>query len=181
MSTPVAQGLKLGRISGVHGIKGWVKVHSYTQPLQRIIEYQPWTLVREGDGERPSVVAVDAKFSGKVLVVALEGFNDRDQALSLVRSDIWVAAEQIPALAEGEYYWYQLEGLRVVSRFDGISSDLGRVEHLLETGANDVLVVKGDQHSIDQRERLIPYLKGSAALQVDLEAKEIRVDWDPAF
>jgi 16S rRNA processing protein RimM len=180
MSKTAAQWLKLGRISGVHGVKGWVKVHSYTQPVEKIVLYQPWRI--ELSGQVFELEAVDSKFSGKILLVALAGITDRDQALSLVRHDIWVSAQQLPALGIGEYYWYQLEGLAVVSLYQGGHYKFGRVEKILETGANDVLVVKGDQrNSLDGKERLIPYLIDHTILNVDLDAGEIQVDWDPEF
>ncbi len=179
MSETKAHWLKLGRISGVHGVRGWVKIFSYTQPPEQIVAYQPWRLER--DGVVKNVVASDFKFSGKALVVTIEGITDRDQALELRHFDILVAADQLPNLAKGEFYWYQLEGLRVVSHYQGKNYQLGKVDHLLETGANDVLVVQGDLDSVDQKERLIPYLVGETILKVDLDGGEIQVDWDPEF
>lgn len=179
MSTQSAHWLTLGHISGVHGVRGWVKVHSYTQPPEKIIEYKPWRLTRAGISQ--TVEPVDAKYSGKALVVELDGVTDREQALALRQSDICIGADQLPHLSAGEYYWYQLEGLRVTSVYQGKRYPLGTVDHLLETGANDVLVVKGDQDSIDRKERLIPYLVGQTVLNIDLDAGNIQVDWDPEF
>ena len=87
----------------------------------------------------------------------------------------------MPALDEGEYYWDQLQGLAVYTQFNGERQRLGVVSKLFETGANDVLVVLGDAQSIDQRERLVPYVPGQFVLSVDLQAGEILVDWDPEF
>ena len=97
------------------------------------------------------------------------------------QADISVAADTLPNLSAGDYYWYQLEGLRVVSQFEEQTSDLGKVDHLIETGANDVLVVQGDQDSIDNKERLIPYIVGQTILNIDLDSGEIQVEWDPEF
>ncbi len=114
---------------------------------------------------------LDGRSQGRGLIARLEGCTDRDQAHALIGAEIAIDLAQLPALGAGEYYWAQLEGLRVVN-LQGV--ELGRVSHLLETGANDVLVVKGE------REHLIPYI-GAVIRAVDTEAGLIRVDWDPDF
>lgn len=179
MSNTSAQWLKLGRISGVHGVRGWVKVESYAQPPENIVRYQPWRLQLLDNVQ--DVLALDAKVSGKALVVKLEGIDDRDQALALRQHTILIDAQQLPELEQGQYYWHQLEGLQVVSQFEGTTYHLGKVDKLLETGANDVLVVIADDNSIDARERLIPYLPNQVVSQVDLATGIITVDWDPSF
>lgn len=181
-----SQWLTMGRISGVHGIKGWLKVFSHTAPPEAIIKYSPWRLNREGQTTKTElngieVEAVDAKFSGKALVVALANINDRNAALELVGSEILVRQDALAQLDSDEYYWFQLEGLRVIAEQNGQASDLGKVDRLLETGANDVLIVKADEHSIDDRERLIPYIKDQTIKHIDLNQGEMRVEWDPEF
>ena len=158
----------LGYISAVHGIKGWVKVHSWTRPMEAILNYQPWLL---GKDKRP-VKIVDGRKQGKGLVALLPGYNDRDSAASLVGQEIVVGREQLPPTAEGEYYWVDLEGLEVLTTK---GERLGRVERLMETGANDVLVIRGE------REHLVPYVRGQYVKRVDLENGVIEVDWDPEF
>ena len=111
------------------------------------------------------------------MVAHIEGIDDRSLAESLKGSEIAVPAEQLPGLAQGEFYWHQLEGLEVHSD----EHLLGRVSHLMETGANDVLVVKACEGSIDQQERLIPWVKGDVVKAVDLDAQRIQVEWDPEF
>jgi 16S rRNA processing protein RimM len=101
--------------------------------------------------------------------------------LALGKASIYVERDQLAELAAGEYYWSQLIGLRVISQFDGVERDLGVVHSLLETGSNDVLVVRGDSAAIDQAERLIPYLPGQFVVGVSPELGCIRVDWDPDF
>jgi 16S rRNA processing protein RimM len=160
--------LALGYISAVHGVKGWVKVHSWTQPIEAIFNYQPWLL---GEDKKP-VTMVDGRKQGKGLAVLLPGFDDRDQAMALVGQQICIYRDQLPPTEEGEYYWSDLEGLQVRT-IDGVS--LGRVERMMETGANDVMVVKGD------RERLIPFVQGQYVTRIDLEDELIEVDWDPDF
>ncbi|KAF0807111.1 16S rRNA-processing protein RimM [Alcanivorax xiamenensis] len=167
----------VGRIMAVHGIKGWVKVYSHTDPMENIFEYQPWYLSKGRDWEE--VKLVGARPQGKGLVVAIDGIGDREQAArELVGREIAVAESLLPRSGEGEYYWRDLIGLRVILP-DG--RDLGRVDRLMETGANDVLVVIGDTDSLDRRERLLPWVPDDVIVDVALERGEIRVDWDPEF
>ena len=169
----------IGRFSAVYGIKGWLKVYSYTDPIDRFFEYREYRVQRQGEW-RPIEIA-EGRQHGKGLVARVRGIDDRDLAAALVGCEIGVAASELPALPENEYYWRQLEGLRVlVNHPERGELVLGRVDHLLETGANDVLVVKGDEHSIDLRERLIPYID-QVVLAVDLAAQTLRVEWDPDF
>jgi 16S rRNA processing protein RimM len=158
----------IGYISAVHGIKGWVKVHSWTRPMEAILEYQPWLL---GEDRKP-VKIVDGRKQGKGLAALLPGYDDREQATALVGQQIFVGRDQMPPTEDGEYYWSDLEGLEVHT-ISGVV--LGRVDRMMETGANDVLVVRGD------RERLVPFIQGQYVMRVDLEAGLIVVDWDPDF
>jgi len=164
--------LQVGRISAAHGIKGWVKVYSYTDPIAGILDYAPWYLSKRNVDR--TVTVGEGKASGRALVARLEGIDDRDQAELLVGCDIWVDSDRLPSLEAGEYYWHQLEGL-VVRNLDG--ARYGTVDHLIETGANDVLVIRPDADSIDGRERLVPWVEGTIVRDVDLAAGEIRVDW----
>ena len=161
----------LGRVSGLYGVRGWVKIHSDTDPRENIVNYQPWYL-HQGDGWQ-SFRLEGGRRHGKTVVAKIQGLDDRDQAAALVGTEIAVRRSQLPEAEEpGEYYWADLEGLRVET-LDGV--DLGRVSRLFETGANDVLVVRGE------RERLIPYLWQQVVCEVDLDAGLMRVDWDPEF
>lgn len=161
----------LGRIAGVHGVRGELKLESYTEPRAQIFRYQPW-LLRSGSGET-SVEGCRGRAHGKGLVAELPGVADRDAAAALVGTEIWVARSALPKAKPGEYYWSDLEGLEVVTT-EGVS--LGKVSHLVATGANDVLVVKDAM-----RERLIPFLIGQFVTDVDLDAGRLAVDWDPEF
>jgi 16S rRNA processing protein RimM len=160
----------MGRVSGFYGLKGWVKVLSFTRERDGILGYDPLYLYREGQW-RPLPVE-DARIQGKGLILKLAGCDDRDEAATLLGAEIAVHRAQLATLGPDEYYWTDLEGLRVVTLDD---VELGRVERLLETGANDVVVVRGD------RERLIPFLRGEVIAQVDLAGGIMRVDWDPEF
>lgn len=162
--------LLVGRISGVFGVKGWIKVYSYTEPRDNIVNYPLWHLKRGGEWQPVKLEA--GRKHGKAVVAKLEGIDDRDAALALREVDIAINRDELEQLGPDEYYWADLIGLRVVT-LQGM--ELGRVERLMETGANDVLVVVGD------RERLIPYIRGQVIESIDLEAGEIRVDWDPEF
>jgi 16S rRNA processing protein RimM len=145
-------------------------VYSYTQPRENIIQYQPWYL-KQGGNWQPRQVA-EGKRHGKGVVARLADCTDRDQALSLMDIEIGISREQLPDPAPGEYYWGDLQGLEVVNQNE---ESFGRVDHLIETGANDVLVVKGE------RERLIPFVLEQVVTRVDLDAGIIRVDWDKDF
>ncbi len=159
----------VGRIAGLYGVRGWVKVFSHTEPRENIFSYNPWLLLR--DGRPHELKLAEGRPHGKALVARLEGIADRDEAALWLQCDIAIRREQLPAAGEGEYYWSQLIGLAVVNT-DGV--ELGVVKNLMETGANDVLVVSGE------RERLIPYTE-DAVLEIDLEGGQMRVDWDPEF
>jgi 16S rRNA processing protein RimM len=164
----VNKNIPLGYISAIHGIKGWVKVHSWTRPMEAILDYQPWLL---GDSKKP-VKILDGRKQGKGLVACLPGIEDREKAVTLVGQQISVLREQMPATAANEYYWSDLEGLEVQTSEGFV---LGKVERLLETGANDVLVIRG------QREHLVPFVQGQYIINVDLDDGLIEVDWDPDF
>lgn len=171
--------IAVGRISTVYGVKGWVKVHSETEPRDNIFQYSPWWLKTRHGVKTYEVDEFRPHGSG--LVAHLVGVDDRDQAQALGRVEIAIDRSQLAELAEGDYYWSQLIGLRVVSEFGSQPQDLGVVKNLLETGANDVLEVVGDELSIDQNKRLVPYIPEQFVIAVDLEQGLIRVNWDPEF
>jgi 16S rRNA processing protein RimM len=160
----------LGRVSGLFGLQGWVRVFSHTEPREGIARYNPVFLQRKGEWQPFKIEA--GRVHGAGVVLKFIDFDDRDQAATLVQSDIAVHRAQLPPLRPGEYYWADLEGLRVVT-LGGV--ELGVVDHLLATGANDVLVVKGE------RERLLPFVQGQVIVEIDFEQRLLRVDWDPDF
>ncbi len=160
----------LGEVVGVHGIRGDIKIHSSTRPRTNIFDYSVWGL--EVGEVRHDYVVLQGRQQGKNLVARLKGVTDRDAAFALRGHTISVPQSALPAKAPGEYYWRELIGLRVETQ-DGVA--LGQVSDLLETGANDVLVVAGE------RERLIPYLPEQTVQSVDLDQGLIEVDWDPDF
>lgn len=168
--------VSLGKITSVYGVKGWVKVYSHTDPMTNILDYAPWYL--KLDGRWQTVKLAQGRTQGKGLVAKLVGCDDRDQARAYCGAEIFVDQQQLPELQGDEFYWHQLEGLTVITEQ---GDELGRVDYLIATGSNDVLVVKGMASSIDRRERLIPYLPDQVIKSIDLDSGCIRVDWDPEF
>ena len=154
-------------------MRGWVKLFSFTEEPDALLDYDPWYFKDPKAGnDWPIAPVTEAKTHGKAFVAKFKGSDDRDAAARLNGREIAIRRDQLPPAEEGEYYWSDLQGLEVLTT-EGVS--LGKVDHLLETGANDVLVVKGD------RERLIPYVSGPIVKQVDLAAGTLQVDWDPDF
>ena len=165
------QPVHLGRISGVYGVKGWVRVFSHTDPREAILNYRNCLLRR--DGQWQAAKMEEGRRQGKSIVARFEGVADRDAAADLTGADIGILREALPELAKAEYYWADLEGLKVTHRG---KRTLGKVAYLLATGANDVLVVQGGDDG--NQEILIPYLPESVILDVDLAAGVIDVDWE---
>ncbi|MDZ7752340.1 MAG: ribosome maturation factor RimM [Gammaproteobacteria bacterium] len=160
----------VGRINGLYGVAGWMRVYSHTAPRAGILDYSPWYLEQAGTCRAYAVA--EGRVHGKGIVVRLDGVADREQARALLGSDISVERRRLPALPEGEFYWVDLLGLEVVTVAGAV---LGTVADFIETGANDVLVVRGE------RERLVPYLPDRVVTAVDRGAGRITVDWDPDF
>jgi len=162
--------IALGSINGVYGVKGWVKVYSFTSPIENILNYKTWQLSKNNQNK---VVRVsDGKKHGKGIIAKLDGYDDRDDVAILLKSEIKIARDLLPVLPQGEYYWSDLAGLTVINTMD---VDFGKVDYVMETGANDVLVVKGD------RERLIPFVQEIYIKNVDLTEGRILVDWPEDF
>lgn len=158
--------IELGRIGAPHGVRGWLRVFSDTDPPENILRYRPWLL----DGEPHELIAGHPQ--GKALVARLAGCEDRDAASAFTGRRIAVYRDRLPPPKADEFYWIDLEGLAVQTE---AGVDLGRVSHLFPTGANDVLVVQGE------RERLLPFVWGQVIKDVDFELRRILVEWDPEF
>jgi len=164
--------IPVGKISGAFGVRGWVKVYSFTEPRGNILEYSPLFLSRQG--EWIEVEVSGGHLQGKGVVMGLANVTDRDQVQPLIGAELAIRKTQLEPADEDEFYWADLIGLSV-ENLDG--EMLGTVDHLLETGANDVLVVKADK----QTERLIPFVVDDIVKLVDLENKVIRVDWSKDY
>lgn len=163
--------ITVGRLHGAFGVRGEVKLESHTDPASAIARYQPWILRDARGGER-SVAGVRVRTGGKGLIATLPEVTDRDSAEALRGTEVLVPRSALPPPAPGEYYWVDLEGLRVVN-LEGV--EFGRVSHLFDTGANLVLVVIGE------RERMIPFVQPDYVQGVDFTAGVITVDWDAEF
>ncbi len=205
MDIDTAEKIILGRITGVYGVKGWVKIFSYTDPMESIVDFSPWYIRAENKKNSPwtRVKLKAGKRHAKTVVAKLEHCNDRDQAMAYIGTEISIEPQQLEALkGKDEYYWRDLLGLRVINQQH---IELGVVKSLLETGANDVLVVAAeakvpnkaegsevdgsaaegheteDRAVVETKEHLIPWVMGSAIIAVDLKQGIIEVDWDADF
>ena len=164
----------MGHISGLHGVRGWVKVFSSTRPTEAIFRYPNWLLAPPGTGIdatgwQPYQV-LEHGGAGFKLMARLQGLDDRDLAASLVGWQIAVEREQLPEPAEGEWYWADLIGMQVVGES---GQALGSVVKVLPTGANDVLVLESDQG-----ERLLPFVQGDVITSISAQERVIRTSWD---
>ncbi|MDP5030267.1 MAG: ribosome maturation factor RimM [Paraglaciecola sp.] len=169
--------LVVGKIGAPYGVKGWVKITTYTHEQDGVFAYSPWLL---GQGQELKEYVVDQwRTHNKGLVAKLVGVETRDDAESIKNLEISIKAQQLPQLADDDFYWRELVGMQVVTE-QGYS--LGVVKELFETGANDVMLIKANLNdAFGQKERMVPYLLDQVVKQVDREAKTIKVDWDPAF
>ncbi|MCV2885587.1 ribosome maturation factor RimM [Aestuariibacter sp. AA17] len=167
--------LVIGKIGAPYGVKGWVKITSYTEELSGIFDYSPWVL-----GENGKEYKVDHwRPHNKALIAKLVGVDNRDEAEAIKNLDIIIKAEQLPQLEGDEYYWRDLVDMQVVT---DKGYDLGVVKELFATGANDVMLVKARTNdAFGQKERMIPYLFDDVIKQVDMQTRTIKVDWDPGF
>ncbi|HLS05536.1 MAG TPA: ribosome maturation factor RimM [Wenzhouxiangella sp.] len=155
----------VGRFNGDWGVRGWVKVFSYTRPPEAIFDYMPWLIDGHGDAIEP----VEWKKSGPRLVARLEGVDTPEKAAALGRTLIRVARTSLPDPEPGEYYWHDLVGLEVVNRQN---HSFGQISKMHETGAHDVMEVEGADGTV-----LIPFVTERFVVSIDLEARLVTVDW----
>ena len=160
----------IGKVSGIYGVSGWVRIHSYTRPKENIFSYSTW-LIGHGEMWEASEL-IEGVVKGRDLLANLKAIKDRDVAKTKIGQDIAVYRYQMPELAEGEYYWCDLIQLEVVN-LQGES--LGKVTEIQETGANDVLVISGNQR------HLVPLILDRYVIDIDHENARILVDWDPRY
>ncbi|MEO6147625.1 MAG: ribosome maturation factor RimM [Sulfuriferula sp.] len=159
----------MGRIAAPYGIKGWVKILTFSESADTLADYPEWQIGRAGDWR--TVRILNAHMHTNILIAELENITDRDAALALKGSEIAVPRETLPPAPENEYYWSDLIGLDVINT-QGIL--FGKIKELLESGAHDVLVIDGE------RERLIPFV-GQIVKKVDLTARTLEVDWEADY
>ena len=189
--------ISLGHITGVSGLKGWIKVHSDTNPRENIVSYSSWWL--EQSGQWRQVVVMEGRPQGKTIVARVEGIDTPEQASTLIGAKIAVDRNAMPRLGDGEYYWTDLVGMQVHT-VDGVH--IGTACRLFETGANDVLVVTDERQACVEvppdasevrtagktgkgrgggSEVLVPWLVPDVVREVDMQGRTILVDWDPDF
>ncbi|MDR7194436.1 16S rRNA processing protein RimM [Luteimonas terrae] len=161
----------MGKVHGAFGVRGEVKLESFTVPRSAIFRYQPWVL-RDARGIERECEGAKGRETPKGVVATLPGVEDRDGAEATRGLEVFVPREALPPPKPGEYYWVDLEGLRV-RNVEGV--DFGVVSHLFSTGANDVLVAQGD------RERMIPFVLPDYIVSIDFDTSLVTVDWDPEF
>jgi 16S rRNA processing protein RimM len=174
---PPVNPIVLGKMGAAYGIRGWLKVFSSTEDAESIFNYQPWFIQRAGQWQQ---VELDGwKHHNQDLIIKVKGIEDRDAAAQLTNCEIQVDSTQLPSLEEGDYYWKDLMGCQVVN-LEGY--EMGKVIDMMETGSNDVLVVKANlKDAFGAQERLIPFLDEQVIRKVDLSTGIIEVDWDPGF
>jgi len=162
--------ITVGRIGGAHGIKGWIKIMSYTRPKENIFTYSPWLIFLNDKWQEIDIEEFQQR--GERLLVKLSGVECPEDARVYINCDIAIRRDQLADLDEGEYYWRDLIGLEVLNQ-DKIN--LGKISKITETGAHDVLVINGTGEN--KKSILIPFVKDVYVKQVDLIAKTIIVDW----
>ena len=167
----------VGKMGSTYGIRGWLRVFSSTEESESIFDYQPWFVKRAGEWQ---LIELEGwKRHSQDLIIKVKGMEDREAAALLTNCDIVVDSTQLPALDAGDYYWKDLMGCQVVTT---AGYQLGAVIDMMETGSNDVLVVKANlKDAFGIQERLIPFLDGQVIKNVDLNARAIEVEWDPNF
>jgi len=169
----------LGKLNAHHGVKGWLKIYSYTDPKENILSYKKVYVFKEGKSEYwKEIEFSEGRIQGKGIVAHIKDCNSREASEQFIGSSVGILKEDLKALEEDEIYWHDLIGLTVINQ-EGIT--LGKIESMLATPANDVMVIKPAKGSIDlQKEYLIPYIK-QFVLEVDTKLGEVEVDWDSDF
>ncbi|HHF4806372.1 TPA: ribosome maturation factor RimM [Haemophilus influenzae] len=167
----------VGKLGSTYGIRGWLRIYSSTEQAESIFDYRPWFLKIKGEWQ--SIELENWRYHNHEIIVKLKGVDDREAAQILANVEIGVDLSVFPELEEGDYYWHDLIGCTVVN-LEGYT--MGTVTEMMETGSNDVLVVKANtKDAFGKQERLIPFLYEQVVKRVDLTTKTIEVDWDAGF
>lgn len=167
----------VGKLGSTYGIRGWLRIYSSTEQTESIFDYQPWFLKIKGQWQPTELE--NWRHHNHELVVKLKNIDDRESAQTLANVEVGVDLSVFPKLEEGDYYWHDLISCQVVNLE---SYAMGVVTEMMETGSNDVLVVKANvKDAFGKQERLIPFLYEQVVKRVDLTTKTITVDWDAGF
>ena len=158
----------LGKITGVHGIKGWLKIQSFSSPPENILNYPSWIINNQGEEDFYSIE--QGRKQNNKIVVKLENIDDRNTAESLINSKIQILRSDLPKLSNENYYWSDLVGLSVLSSEEKV---IGKIESLIETGANDVMVII----TLKDERILIPFVMHEIIKEVNVELNYIKIDW----
>ncbi|MCX7090715.1 MAG: ribosome maturation factor RimM [Legionellales bacterium] len=162
--------VKLGRFGRPQGLKGFIRVISFTEPESAILDYLPWHIQKKDQWLPLDVVSF--QLQNQKILVNVAGYTDRDDIAELTNCNVGIISAQLPALSGGEYYWHELTHMQVVNKS---GAELGRVVQILPTGSNDVLIVQGSKRY------LIPYIHEIYIVSVDPVQRQIVVDWDEDF
>ena len=167
----------VGTLGAVYGVKGWMRINSFTETMDSIFHYSPWFI--QVGGSLQELKVINWRPHTKSYVAQLEGINSPEQAQRLVNQEILIDTHQLLDLDEGDYYWKDLMGCEVIN-LDGYH--MGVVTEILETGSNDVLRVKANKKdAYGKQERLIPFVDEQFIVAIDLHTKKIQVNWQPDF
>lgn len=158
--------LLVGKINGLFGFEGWVKIFSHTVPRKNILSYQPWLVKITNNWQEMTIV--EGREHGKNIIAKIQGIESIEQAQPIVNTDIFINQSQLPKLQKSEHYWHDLIGLTVINKQN---ITLGKVIDLVDTQANQVLIIKG------KKEHWLPYLP-PFLIKVDTDKKQILVDWN---
>lgn len=159
----------VGKFGAAHGVRGEIKVYSYTDPIENIVEYLPWQIKLNRNTEWQTIEVEGLRWHGDVLLAKIHGIDDRDVVRAYTNLEIAIDRDQLPETDEDEYYWSDLIGLTV---YDQNGTELGKVDSHFDAGSNDMMVVKGED------EFYIPYTADTVT-KVELDEKRIFVNWEP--
>ncbi|MFP3029531.1 MAG: ribosome maturation factor RimM [Arsenophonus sp.] len=174
----IANSIALGKLGSAYGIRGWLRIFSFTEYTEDIFKYQPWFIQRAGQWWQ-QLELEGWKHHNQDIIIKIKHIDDRNAANLMTNYKIIIDSEQLPELEDNEYYWKDLIGCQVITT-KGYS--FGYVQNLMETGSNDVLIIKANlKDAFDIKERLIPFLDEQIIKNIDLTSKTIEVDWDPSF
>jgi len=159
----------IGRVSSPHGVRGWVKILSFTDPIENIFSYKS-IFLDKGNEYLPFEIE-DYSTNGKIVRIKLKGVDDRDQSEAVSNCEILIDREELPEISSDSYYWIDLLGFEVRTE---ANECIGLLDSFFETGSNDVMVVVGESNS----RKLIPFINIDVVKNVDIESKVISVNWN---
>lgn len=171
------QKIVVGKMGSTYGVRGWLRLFSSTEIASNIFDYQPWFIQHAGRWQ--SIELEGWKHHNHDLIIKIKSVDDQGAASQLTNCEIVVDSTQLPVLSTNDYYWKDLIGCQVITTS---GYQLGKIVDMMETGSNDVMVVKADlKDAFGIKERLIPYLDKQVVKRVNVDDKRVEVDWEPNF